>query len=221
MATTTVGGDAVHGVSEKPAVPDSKTDIETGSSKHGLASEFGEVRKLRQGLHQRHVQMIALAGTLGTGLFLSSGQSIAKGGPLGALLGYTVIGTAAVGVVLAAAEMGTLVPLNGGIIRYAEHFVDPALSFANGWNEVYAHIVSVPSELSALAVLMQFWTDVNSAVFITIFGLLMLAVTLVFVRIYGELEFGFSMLKILLVIGLNIMVRYYHGCLVRLPYWHC
>ncbi|ERT00433.1 hypothetical protein HMPREF1624_03804 [Sporothrix schenckii ATCC 58251] len=170
-----------------------------------LSAEFEEITQLKQGLHQRHVQMIALAGTLGTGLFLSSGQAIERAGPLGALLGYSIIGTAAIGSVFAGAEMAALVPLNGGIIRYAQHFVDPALSFANGWNEVYSHIVSVPSEISAAAVIVQFWTDVNSAVFITVFGLLTIATTLVFVRVYGELEYGFSLLKIALVIGLNIM----------------
>ncbi|OAA55006.1 Amino acid/polyamine transporter I [Niveomyces insectorum RCEF 264] len=170
-----------------------------------LATEFGELRDLRQGLHQRHVQMIALAGTLGTGIFLSSGQAIARGGPLGALLGYSIVGAGAVAVVFAAAEMGALVPLNGGVIRYAEHFVDPALSFANGWNEVYAHIVSIPSELSAAAVLVEFWTTISNGVWITIFGLLTLVTALLFVRVYGEMEFGFSLLKIALVVGLNIM----------------
>ena len=171
-----------------------------------LSAEFTELKELRQGLHQRHVQMIALAGTIGTGVFLASGQMLSRSGPLGALLSYSIIGSAAIGVVFAAAEMGALVPLNGGIIRYAEHFVDPALSFANGWNEVYAHIVSVPSEISAAAVLVQLWTSASSAIFITIFGLLMLATTLIFIRVYGELEYGFSLIKIALVIGLNIMV---------------
>ncbi|KAI0186512.1 amino acid permease/ SLC12A domain-containing protein [Astrocystis sublimbata] len=170
-----------------------------------LSDEFVEIKETRKGLHQRHVQMIALAGTLGTGLFLSSGQAIQRGGPLGALLGYSVMGTVAIGTVFAAAEMGALMPLNGGIIRYAEHFVDPALSFADGWNQIYAHIVSVPAEVSAAAVIIQYWTSASSAIFITVLGLLMLGTTLLWVRFYGELEYGFSILKILLVIGLNFL----------------
>ncbi|KAI3317642.1 amino acid permease/ SLC12A domain-containing protein [Xylariaceae sp. AK1471] len=170
-----------------------------------LSREFTEIQDTRQGLHQRHVQMIALAGTLGTGLFLSSGQAIQRGGPLGALLGYSIMGTVAIGTVFAAAEMGALMPLNGGVIRYAEHFVDPALSFADGWNEVYAHIVSVPAEVSAAAVIIEYWTSASSAIFITVLGLLMLGTTLLFIRVYGELEYGFSILKILLVIGLNFL----------------
>ncbi|OQE28071.1 hypothetical protein PENFLA_c005G05431 [Penicillium flavigenum] len=167
--------------------------------------DFEEISTLRQGLHQRHIQMIALAGTIGTGLFLSSGRAISRSGPLGAFLGYLVMGCVAGTVTLAMGEMGTLIPLNGGIVRYAEYFVDPALAFANGYNVVYSYLVSIPAEIVAAAVLVQFWSDLNSAIWITIFGLLMLCTALVFVRVYGELEFAFSMMKILLIIGVNIM----------------
>ena len=116
------------------------------------------------------------------------------------------MGGVAGSVTLAVGEMGTLMPLNGGIVRYSEYFVDPALAFANGYNLVYSYLVSIPAEIVAAAVLVQFWSDVNSAIWITIFGLLMLCTALVFVRVYGELEFFFSMLKIMLIIGVNIMV---------------
>lgn len=95
--------------------------------------------------------MIALAGAIGTGLFLSSGKAIARAGPLGALMGYTFVGVLVSGVVLSIAEMSALVPLSGGVIRHAEYFVDPALSFANGWNQVYGSMVSLPAELVAAA----------------------------------------------------------------------
>ncbi|CAG8146748.1 unnamed protein product [Penicillium nalgiovense] len=167
--------------------------------------DFEEISTLRQGLHQRHIQMIALAGTIGTGLFLTSGRAISRSGPLGAFLGYLVMGCVAGTVTLAMGEMGTLIPLNGGIVRYAEYFVDPALAFANGYNVVYSYLVSIPAEIVAAAVLVQFWSDLSSAIWITIFGLLMLCTALVFVRVYGELEFAFSIMKILLIIGVNIM----------------
>lgn len=112
---------------------------------HG-AGEFQEVSEVKQGLHQRHIQMIAIAGTIGTGLFLGSGRAIARAGPLGAFLGYSVIGIAVSSVVCAVGEMGALVPLSGGIVRYSEFFFDPAMSFANGWNLVYSYLVSIPAE---------------------------------------------------------------------------
>ena len=93
--------------------------------------------------------MIALAGTIGTGLFLGSGKAITYGGPLGALLGYTLVGIIVVGPVLSIAELSALVPLSGGVVRHAEYFVDPALSFADGWNAIY----SLPAEIVAAAVI--------------------------------------------------------------------
>lgn len=156
-------------------------------------------------MHQRHIQMIALAGTIGTGLFLGSGKAITYGGPLGALPGYSLTGALVCAPVLSTAEMSALVPLSGGIIRHAEYFFDPALSFAAGWNEIYRPIVGLPSEIVAAAVIVEFWTtSVNSAVWIISFGLLVLASNIYLVRIYGETEFFFATLKILLIVGVNL-----------------
>jgi amino acid transporter len=191
-------------------VRDAGTPVESsndaGDIEGRISSGFEESTQLKQGLHQRHIQMIALAGTLGTGLFLSSGQAIARSGPLGTWLAYSIIGATLFSVVLAVGEMGALVPLNGGIVRYSENFVDPALAFANGWNEIYAHIVSIPSEITAAAVLVDFWIEINNGIWITVFGVVMLCSALVYVRVYGELEFSFALMKIALVIGINIMV---------------
>lgn len=170
-----------------------------------VLGQFEEIHDVRQGLHQRHIQMIALAGTIGTGLFLASGNAIAHSGPLGAFLGYLLVGLTVSNVVFGVAEMGSLVPLSGGIVRYSEYFVDPALSFAIGWNTVYANLMGLPSELVALTVLMEFWVNVSPGIWITVFGLLMLISASLFVRVYGELEFTFASFKILLIIGLNIM----------------
>ncbi|KAK5123928.1 hypothetical protein LTR85_002125 [Meristemomyces frigidus] len=188
--------------------------------------EFAEKAELRRGLEQRHIQMIALAGTIGTGLFLGSGKAIARGGPLGALLGYLFVGMLVTGPVLSIAEMSALVPLSGGIIRHAEYFFDPALSFADGWNSIYSSMVSLPAEIVAAAVLVDFWSNVNNAVWITIFGLLLVASNIFLVRIYGELEFSFAILKIMLVVGLNIMALVLvcgggpNGVVYGFKYWH-
>jgi len=90
-------------------------------------------------------------------------------------------------VVLAIAELSALVPLSGGIIRHAEYFVDPALSFAIGWNQVYSDMVSIPAELVAAAILIEYWKTLNNAIWITLFGALFVISSLFFVRVYGEL----------------------------------
>jgi amino acid transporter len=195
--------------------PESESGIQLTDAEGSPASDgdigyirrgFGEVHEVRQGLYQRHMQMIALAGTIGTGLFLSSGQAIVTAGPLGAFLAYSIVGLAVTSVVLTTGEMGALVPLSGGLVRYAEYFFDPAMAFANGWNQVYLYSVTLPAEIVAASVLVEFWTTtINNAVWITVFSVLVLITALVFVRIYGELEFAFAILKILLIVGVNIM----------------
>jgi amino acid transporter len=67
--------------------------------------EFEEKKELKRGLNQRTIQMIALAGTIGTGLFLSSGKAISRAGPLGAFLGYTFVGFLCSGVVMSISEL--------------------------------------------------------------------------------------------------------------------
>ncbi|KZP01295.1 hypothetical protein CALVIDRAFT_548111 [Calocera viscosa TUFC12733] len=169
-------------------------------------ADFEEKKVLKRGLKQRHIQMIALAGTIGTGLFLGSGGAILDGGPAGAFMGYLFVGVFVAGVVISIAELSALVPLSGGIVRHSHYFFDPALSFAQGWNTVYSTLITLPAEITAAAVIIDFWTlKINNAVWITILGMLLFISNLFFVRIYGELEFAFAMLKIMLIIGLIIM----------------
>ncbi|CAG8427098.1 unnamed protein product [Penicillium salamii] len=190
---------------DKKVLTHEDTEMRKSTDVENVAGQLEECHEVKQGLRQRHIQMIALAGTVGTGLFLSSGRAIVNAGPLGAFLAYSIIGATSASVVFGVGEMSALAPLNGGIIRSTELFCDPALAFANGWNQVYSYIVSIPSEIVAAAVIIEFWVTVNNAIWITVLGLLMLSTAFIFVRVYGELEFGFSILKIMLVIGINIM----------------
>lgn len=163
-----------------------------------------ENTNLARGLHQRHIQMIAIAGAIGTGLFLGLGGSIQTGGPLGALLGYASVGLIVCAVQFALGECAALLPVTGSFVRHAEFLVDPAFGFAIGLNIVYGNLLSVPAEISAICVLFQFWTDITPAVWICIFIAITFAVGISFVGIYGEVEFFFAALKILLIIFLII-----------------
>ena len=95
-----------------------------------------EDEDLSRGLHQRHVSLIAIAGAIGTGLFLGLGSSIQTGGPLGALLGYLTVGLIVCSVQFALGEVTALLPVTGSFVRHAEFLVDPAMGFAIGWNIV-------------------------------------------------------------------------------------
>lgn len=163
-----------------------------------------ENNNLSRGLRQRHIQMIAIAGAIGTGLFLGLGGSIQTGGPLGALLGYATVGLIVCAVQFALGEVAALLPVTGSFVRHAEFLVDPAFGFAIGLNIVYGNLLSVPAEISAICVLFRFWTDINPAVWICIFIAITFVVGISFVGIYGEVEFFFACLKILLVVFLII-----------------
>lgn len=92
-----------------------------------------EEHDLSRGLKQRHISLIAIAGAIGTGLFLGLGGSIQTAGPLGALLGYMTVGLIVCCVQFALGEVTALLPVTGSFVRHAEFLVDPALGFAIGW----------------------------------------------------------------------------------------
>ncbi|KAK3352590.1 proline-specific permease [Lasiosphaeria hispida] len=164
-----------------------------------------EDRDLKRGLAQRHLSMLGIAGSIGTGLFLGLGVAVQKGGPLGSLLGYAVIGLIVCSVQFALGETAALLPVTGSFVRHAEFLVDPAWGFAIGWNLVYGNVLSIPSEITAICVLFQFWTDINPSVFIVVFIVITVAVGLAFIRVFGEVEFVFALLKIWLVVFLIIL----------------
>jgi amino acid transporter len=164
-----------------------------------------EEQSLRRGLAERHLSMLGIAGAIGTGLFLGLGSSIQTGGPLGALLGYATVGLIVCAVQFALGEVAALLPVTGAFVRHAEFIVDPAWGFAIGWNLVYGNILSIPAEITAICVLFQFWTDINPTLFIIIFIVLTAAVGFTLVRVFGEVEFYFALLKIMLVVFLIIL----------------
>ncbi|KAK2053594.1 amino acid permease [Colletotrichum caudatum] len=164
-----------------------------------------EDRDLKRGLEQRHLSMLGIAGAIGTGLFLGLGGAIQTGGPLGALLGYATVGLVVCAVQFALGEVSALLPVTGSFVRHADFLVDPAWGFAIGWNLVYGNVLSIPSEITAICVLFEFWTDASPAVFIVVFIVLTFVVGIAFVRVFGEVEFVFALLKVLLVVFLIVL----------------
>ncbi|KAH8988821.1 amino acid permease-domain-containing protein [Lactarius akahatsu] len=125
---------------------------------------------LQRQLKNRHIAMISIGGVIGTGLFLSSANALRHGGPVGLLLGYIAVGSICYSTMISLGEMISYLPIPGGHIKLAERFVDPALSFTMGWNYWYNWTIVLPAELSAAAILVDFWdkdTNLNS-VWITI-----------------------------------------------------
>lgn len=158
---------------------------------------------LSQSLNARLISMISLVGVIGTGLFLSSGGTLATSGPVGMIIAYTFVGTVIGANQIAITETSCLYPITSGYVNHASFFIDPALGFAMGVCDIYLNII--PNELSAVAVIMSYWSDLNPAVFITIFATVVIGINIYNVKWYGEIEFAFGILKILLVIGMVIV----------------
>ncbi|KAG8908774.1 hypothetical protein FRB99_003012 [Tulasnella sp. 403] len=170
--------------SSAPVVPNSRdsTDVHDGSYNPQKA------------LKERHIGVMAIAGMLGTGLFLTSGRSLADAGPAGALLGYALMGLVTISgaaclVALTAAEMSAFSPATGGFIAHAQRFVDPALGAATGWNFAYALAIVQAVEIVASTLLVSFWTDaIPQALLITVFWFAMITVNMMPVRVFGEVN---------------------------------
>ncbi|RPD63001.1 amino acid permease [Lentinus tigrinus ALCF2SS1-7] len=189
-----------HIVSE--AVVEKHMDYDA-ESHSGAAPEHG---KLQRHLKNRHVAMISIGGVIGTGLFLGTASSLVAGGPIGLLLGYFVVGTVCYSVMISLGEMVAYLPLPGGHIKLAERFVDPAFSFTMGWNYWYNWTIILPAELSAAAVLINFWnTSVNNAVWITMCLVVVVTINLFGAGVYGECEFIFASIKVITITGLIIL----------------
>ncbi|KAG1802985.1 amino acid permease-domain-containing protein [Suillus subaureus] len=104
---------------------------------------------LQRKLENRHIAMISIGGVIGTGLFVGTADSLVYGGPIGLLLGYMVMGTIVYCVMITLGEMVAFLPIPGGHIKLAERFVDPAFSFAMGWNYWYSWMICCASHSSS------------------------------------------------------------------------
>lgn len=157
--------------------------------------------QLQRGLKARHLTMIAIGGSIGTGLFLASGGSIHSAGPGGALVAYIAISIMVYFLMTSLGEMAAFMPVSGSFSTYATRFVDPSLGFALGWNYWYNWAITIAVELSAAALIMKFWfPDTPSIMWSALFLVLMFCLNLLSVKSYGESEYWFALIKVVTVI---------------------
>jgi amino acid transporter, AAT family len=142
---------------------------------------------LARRLSARQVQMIAIGGTIGTGLFLGTGKSLATAGPASMLIAYSIVGAIVFVTMLCLGEMAAFVPVAGSFCTFAGRFVDDSLGFALTWNYWFNDAVSTASDIIAAQLLLKFWTDnfpgwaISLILLVVVVGLNMFPV-----RVYGE-----------------------------------
>lgn len=157
--------------------------------------------ELKRSLKARHLNMIAMGGAIGTGIFLALGATINQAGPGGALVAYGCIGVMVYFLMTSLGEMATFMPDSGSFGTYASKFVDPAFGFAMGWNYWYNWAITVAAEMVAGALLMKFWfPNVPALVWSVLFLVLIVGLNLLSARAYGESEYWFASIKVITVI---------------------
>ncbi|MFF2450644.1 amino acid permease [Neobacillus sp. NPDC058068] len=160
-----------------------------------------EPSELKRSLKSRHLTMISLGGTIGTGLFLASGGAIHEAGPGGALLSYFIIGIMVYFLMTSLAEMGAYMPVAGSFSTYASKFVDPSLGFALGWNYWFNWAITIAAELAAVTMIMKFWfPSTPSLLWSSLFLAIMFLLNYLSVKGFGEAEYWFSLIKVVTVV---------------------
>ncbi|KAF4635558.1 hypothetical protein G7Y89_g2538 [Cudoniella acicularis] len=175
---------------------------------------------LARRLKGRHLQMIAIGGSIGTlslgnlvwqllmfqgtGLFVASGKALEAGGPASLLICFSLIGIMLYCTVHALGEMAVLFPVAGSFSAYSTRFLDPAWGFAMGWNYAMQWLVVLPLEIIAASITIDFWDrngKYDHAIFVTVFLITIITINLFGVKGYGEAEFFFAIIKVIAVIG--------------------
>lgn len=156
---------------------------------------------LKRQLKARHMNMIAIGGSIGTGLFFASGSAVSTAGPGGALLAYLIIGILVYILMTSLGEMSTLLPVSGSFEAYATRFVDPALGFTLGWNYWFCWAICVASELVAGSLIVKFWLPhTNTTLWSILFLVIIFVLNIFSARIYGESEYWFAGIKVVTII---------------------
>ncbi len=166
-----------------------------------LRKDTNNSNGLKRNLKSRHMLMISIGGTIGTGLFIGAGQVIHEAGPLGAVLAFIFGGIVMYLVLLCLAELSVAIPVAGSFQVYANTFISPAIGFTVGWMYWINWVICIASNFTASAIITHAWIPSVSVwewclIFIIFTGI----INSVSVRLYGEMEFWFAGIKIIAII---------------------
>ncbi|NWN93179.1 MAG: amino acid permease [Bacillus sp. (in: Bacteria)] len=162
-------------------------------------------QELSRGLKNRHIQLIAIGGAIGTGLFLGSGKSIHFAGP-SIMLVYFVIGLALFFMMRALGELLMYKPITGSFTHFAETFIGPWAGFITGWTYWFCWIVTGIAEITAVGMYVQFWVpDLPQWIPALICVAVLFLINIATVKAFGEMEFWFAIIKVVTIIALIVI----------------
>ncbi|AIN47312.1 amino acid permease [Candidatus Palibaumannia cicadellinicola] len=156
---------------------------------------------LHRELKTRHLTMIAIGGSIGTGLFVASGASISQAGPGGALLSYMLIGLMVYFVMTSLGELAAYMPVSGSFATYGTLYVEEGFGFALGWNYWYNWAITIAVDLVAAQIVMSYWfTTIPGWIWSILFLSIIFILNVVSVKCFGEAEYCFSLIKVATVV---------------------
>lgn len=168
-------------------------------------SEHTSEEGYERGLGSRQVQMIAIGGAIGVGLFLNAGANIAKAGP-SLILMYAVAGVIIFFIMRALGELLLYRPVSGSFAEYSREFLGPFFGYFTGWTYWLLWVVTGMAELTAAAIYIHYWfPDVPQWASALGFLVVLFVANLISVKLFGEIEFWFSMIKVTALIGMIVI----------------
>lgn len=162
-------------------------------------------KQLQRELNNRHIQLIAIGGAIGTGLFLGSGQTISLTGP-SLLFTYMLIGIVLFAFMRALGELLLSNSKFNSFVDIANEYLGPFGGFVIGWTYWVCWIVSSMSDLTAMGQYFAYWyPQVPHWLTVLFIVLLLISFNLLGARLFGELEFWFSIIKVVTIITMVIV----------------
>lgn len=162
--------------------------------------------QLKRNLKQRHLTMIAIGGSIGTALFLSTGYALNQAGPGGLVVAYLFVAVMIYFIIMSLGEMATYLPCAGSFQTYSSLYVSPSFGFSIGWCYWFSWAVVVGIEVVASALIMKYWfPDVPSWIWSIVFVAIVLGLNLMSAKAYGEAEFWFASIKVIAVVSFLIV----------------
>lgn len=156
---------------------------------------------LRRELKARHLTMIAIGGSIGTGLFVASGATVSQAGPGGALLSYVIIGLMVYFLMTSLGELAAYMPVSGSFATYGSRYVEDGFGFALGWNYWYNWALTVAVDLVAAQLVMNYWfPEIEGWIWSALFLSVLFLLNYISVKGFGESEYWFALIKVVTVV---------------------
>ncbi|UOT01224.1 amino acid permease [Rhodococcus opacus] len=176
----------------------------TNTSTHPSQLATPEPEGYARGLSSRTIQMIAIGGAIGTGLFYGSGGAIAQAGPA-LILSYLAAGLAMFVVMRALGELLTYRPVSGSFAEYAHEFLGRFAGFATGWTYWAVWVSTCMAEITVAGKYIEYWFDIQPWITALVVLTVLFGANLISVRLFGEAEFWFSAIKITAIVGMILI----------------